>query len=114
MSQSHSSERLVTPAVMQCIVREGGIEIAVRVVPRGGRNAIDCVTDTGALRIRLAAPPVDGAANAALVAFLAAFFDVPKRAVTITHGHWGRDKHVLIAAPLSVITAKMRAAHASA
>jgi len=111
MSQSHSSEQRITSAAMQCIVREGGIEIAMRVVPRGGRNAVDCVTNTGAIRIRLAAPPVDGVANTALVAFLAAFFDVPKRAVTITHGRRGRDQRVLIAAPLSVITAKIRAAH---
>lgn len=111
MSQSHSSEQRVTPATVQCIVREGGIKIAVRIVSRGGRNAVDCMTDTGALRIQLAAPPVDGAANAALVAFLAASFDVPKRAVTITYGHRGRDTRVLIATPLSVVTAKICAAY---
>lgn len=111
MSQSHSSEQRVTPATVQCIVREGGIEIAVCVVPRGGRNAIDCAMNTGALRVRLAAPPVDGVANAALVAFLAAFSDVPKRAATITHGHRGRDTRVLVATPLSVVTAKTCAAY---
>ena len=111
MSQSHSSEQRVTPATVQCIVRKGGIEIAARHDAHGDQNAIDCMMNTGAPRVRLAAPPVDGVANTALVAFLAAFFDVPERAVTITHGHRGRDKRVLIAAPLSVVTAKICAAY---
>ncbi len=40
--------------------RDGGTEIAVRVTPRGGRNALDGVTEDGTVRVRLAAPPVEG------------------------------------------------------
>lgn len=49
-----------------------------------------------ALKIRLAAPPVDGAANDELVRFLAEQLGVPRTAVTIAAGHTGRRKTVKI------------------
>jgi uncharacterized protein (TIGR00251 family) len=48
------------------------------------------------LKVRLAAPPVEGRANEALVAFLAAHFGVPRRCVTIAAGHKSRRKRVNI------------------
>jgi uncharacterized protein (TIGR00251 family) len=51
----------------------------------------------GALLIRLAAPPVDGAANEALIAFLAEALGLPRRHVTIVAGEKSRDKRVQIA-----------------
>jgi len=65
--------------------------------------------EDGALKIRLTAPPVDGAANAALIAFLASLFNVPKRAVTIISGERGRNKRVHVAAPLSTVEATIEA-----
>jgi len=50
-----------------------------------------------ALLVRLAAPPVDGAANDALVEYLADIFARPKRDVTLLSGHASRDKLVAIA-----------------
>jgi uncharacterized protein (TIGR00251 family) len=50
----------------------------------------------GRLKLRLAAPPVDGKANAALVAFLAEYYGVPKRNVRIVGGASSRRKRVLI------------------
>lgn len=47
--------------------------------------------------MRLAAPPVDGAANEALISFLADLLRVPKRNVTITSGHKGRHKRIAVA-----------------
>jgi uncharacterized protein (TIGR00251 family) len=47
--------------------------------------------------VRLAAPPVDGAANDALIAFLSTLFDRPKRDITLVSGHSSRDKRVAIA-----------------
>jgi uncharacterized protein YggU (UPF0235/DUF167 family) len=47
--------------------------------------------------VRLAAPPVDGAANDALIAYLATLFDRPKRDITLVSGHSSRDKRVAIA-----------------
>jgi uncharacterized protein (TIGR00251 family) len=69
---------------------------AVRVVPRAGRTAI-AGTRGDALLVRLAAAPVDGAANDALIACLAGAFDRPKRDVTLVSGHTSRDKRVAIA-----------------
>jgi uncharacterized protein len=72
-----------------------GVTIPVRAVPRAGRDAIDGVAE-GALRVRLAAPPVEGAANRALVATLAGALGVPKRDVAIVAGAGGRQKRVRV------------------
>ena len=69
--------------------------IPVRAVPRSGRNALDGVVE-GALRVRLAAPPVEGAANKALLGFLADVLGVPKRDLAITTGEHGRRKLVCV------------------
>jgi uncharacterized protein (TIGR00251 family) len=63
----------------------------VRLVPRASRDEITGVLD-GVLRVRLHAPPVDGAANDALVAFLADRLDVPRRGVRIVTGATSRTK----------------------
>ena len=68
----------------------------IRVIPRAPRTCVDGERG-GAILIRLAAPPVDGAANAALVAFLADTLDVPRRRITIVSGGKSRDKRVQIA-----------------
>lgn len=52
-----------------------------------------------ALRVRLAAPPVDGKANAALIAWAAAAFGVPKSQVELLHGAAGRQKVLAIELP---------------
>jgi len=65
------------------------------VIPRAPRSRVDGERG-GAILIRLAAPPVDGAANAALVAFLADALDLPQRSVTIVSGAQSRDKRVQI------------------
>jgi uncharacterized protein (TIGR00251 family) len=51
----------------------------------------------GALRVRLTAPPVDGAANEALVRFLADRLDLARGRVVLVSGHTGRDKVVEVA-----------------
>ncbi len=75
-----------------------GVRLSVRVTPRAKRSALaGTIADADGrpmLSIRLAAPPVDGAANKALVAFLAAQFDLPKSAVVILSGETGRRKIV--------------------
>jgi uncharacterized protein len=73
-----------------------GTVFAVRVVPRAGRTAV-AGTRGDALLVRLAAPPVDGAANDALIAFLSTTFDRPKRDITLVSGHTSRNKRIAIA-----------------
>ena len=53
----------------------------------------------GALKVRLTSPPVDGKANAALIAFLAEAFGVAKRQVTLLKGETGRAKQLRIRVP---------------
>lgn len=67
----------------------------MQVVPRASRSEI-VGEHNGALRVRLAAPPVDGAANEELIHVLAKSFKVPRSAVTIVSGHTGRLKQVSI------------------
>ena len=64
-------------------------------VPRAPRTRVDGER-AGAILIRLAAPPVDGAANDALVAFLADTLRVPRRDVLLVSGEKSRDKRVQI------------------
>jgi uncharacterized protein (TIGR00251 family) len=79
------------------VIRQAGdgIEIDVRVVPRA-RKTEHSGTRSGALLVRLAAPPVEGAANEALIAFLAELLGVPRRNVSIVSGERGRAKRVRI------------------
>jgi uncharacterized protein (TIGR00251 family) len=75
---------------------EGGIRLRVQVQPRASRTEIGG-PHGDALRIRLAAPPVDGAANDALVRFLADTLDRPRAAVRLTAGASSRRKTVDVA-----------------
>ena len=63
--------------------------------PRASRTEVIGVVE-GRLRIRVAAPPVEGAANEELVRFLARSLGVPRSAVTVTAGAAGRRKTVLV------------------
>ena len=62
----------------------------VRVFPRSHRNEL--TVEAGGLRVRLTAPPVEGAANAALIALVAERLRLPKRAVRVVRGAAGRQK----------------------
>ncbi|WP_066799374.1 DUF167 domain-containing protein [Sphingomonas soli] len=75
--------------------RSGGIEIAVRVTARASRDAFAAGTPEH-FAARLAAPPVDGAANEALIALVAKMFGVAKRAVTLIAGETSRLKRLRI------------------
>ncbi|MBI4266708.1 MAG: YggU family protein [Acidobacteria bacterium] len=73
-----------------------GVMIDVRVIPRASKSCIAGTRDD-ALVVRLTAPPVEGAANEALVEVLAKTLGVPKRAVTIASGEHTRHKRVRVA-----------------
>ena len=57
-------------------LRDDGLQIAIRVTPRGGRDALTAGTGEH-FAARLSAPPVDGAANAALIPLVARHFGCP-------------------------------------
>ncbi len=77
-------------------VAAGGVSLEVLVQPRASRTRVAGEHD-GRLKIQLAAPPVDGEANAALLAFLAEELGVRKADVVIERGETGRRKTVRVA-----------------
>ncbi len=72
-----------------------GVELDVRVIPRARRTEAAGIRDD-AMLVRVAAPPVEQAANDALVAFFADALHVPRRAVRIVAGEHARRKRVAI------------------
>jgi uncharacterized protein (TIGR00251 family) len=72
-----------------------GLTFAVRVVPRASSSGIVGEHD-GALRVRVAAPPVEGAANRELIKVLAKSFELPQNAVEIVSGTNSKSKTVRI------------------
>ena len=71
------------------------ITLNVRVIPRARKTECAGFRDD-VLVVRIAAPPVEGAANAALVEFFSSALHVPRRAVRIMSGDRGRQKRVAI------------------
>jgi uncharacterized protein YggU (UPF0235/DUF167 family) len=85
------------PALSLAITeRSDGAVIPVRVIPRAGRSAVAGVRD-GALLVRLAAAPLKGAANDALLRLLAGSLGVPKTRLTVISGDRARGKRVHVA-----------------
>ena len=76
------------------------MRLAVRLTPKGGRDAADGWASAAAgrayLKVRVAAPPVDGAANAALIAFIAKTLKRPRASVRIVSGETSRLKMIEI------------------
>jgi uncharacterized protein (TIGR00251 family) len=70
-------------------------EVKVRVIPRAGRTAISGMRGD-ALLVRLAAAPVEGAANEALITVLAGALGCPRRSLTIVAGERSRDKRIAV------------------
>ncbi len=72
-----------------------GLILSVRVQPKASRNAIQGLHG-GALKLSLTAPPVEGAANKACIAFVAKKLGLAKSAVEIVSGQTSRNKRLLI------------------
>lgn len=75
--------------------KDGAITFTVRVAPRASRSKIAGEHD-GALRARVAAPPVGGAANEELIRTLARALNLPLSAVEIISGHASKTKRVRV------------------
>ena len=71
------------------------IRFGVRLLPRGGLDRVDGVSE-GELQARVSAPAVGGAANAALVKLLASELDVPRSSVRLVAGATGRHKLITV------------------
>lgn len=83
------------PAAYGIAAHERGVTIRVYVAPRSSASKV-VGEHNGALKVALTAPPVEGAANKALVELLAKLLGVPKGAVTIVSGEASRNKTVRV------------------
>ena len=88
MSPSEARVRSVAPHAQGCV-------ISLTVAPRSPSNRIE-VDANGAIRVRITAPPVDGAANARLLKFLADVLDAPPSSLEVISGAQARHKRVLV------------------
>ncbi len=73
-----------------------GAALTIRVTPRARKNSLSGILEDGTLRVRVAAPPVAGKANAALIEFLAEVLGVRKNKLEVVAGKRGLDKIVSI------------------
>jgi uncharacterized protein (TIGR00251 family) len=74
----------------------GGVRLAVQIQPNAKKTEVVGVLDD-ALKIKLAAQPIEGKANEALVKWLADALGVPRSAVTLTHGQTNKKKLLQVA-----------------
>jgi uncharacterized protein YggU (UPF0235/DUF167 family) len=90
-----------------------GLRLTVRLTPRGGRDALGGgrLDQAGRAQLlaRVAAPPVEGAANAALVRLVAKALSVPKSAVAITAGGTARIKTLEITGDPAILERALKA-----
>lgn len=84
-----------------------GVTFPVRIVPRASASEIVGEHD-GALKIRIAAPPVEGAANRELVRLLARSFKVPRSSVEIISGAGAKTKVILLRDSSAVVLERLR------
>ena len=70
-----------------------GARIDIRVIPRSSKNCVDGIRD-GRIIVRVTAAPVEGAANDAVIATIAAALELPRRAVRVIHGGTSRNKTI--------------------
>ena len=88
--------RRATSAVIPVQQSAGAIIFSVKVQPRAKRNAV--VGELGdALKLALTAPPIEGRANEACIAFLAELLNVPRSSITIASGQNSRRKLIRVA-----------------
>ncbi len=81
--------------MVECTESDGAVTFRVRVAPRASRSAV-AGEQEGALKVRVAAPPVEGAANEELVRTLGRALKVPARAVEIVAGQHSKSKQVRV------------------
>jgi uncharacterized protein (TIGR00251 family) len=109
-SRPESKVAATAPSALDVRDAVGCASLRVRVTPRSKRDAIGGTRD-GALVVRLTAPPVEGAANAALARLLAKALGVAPSAIELVRGVTGRDKLVHVRGRTASDIRAMLAAH---
>ena len=85
----------MTETAFQMLETAEGLQVRIHAQPRARRSELAGIHN-GALKIKIAAPPVDDAANRAIVDFFADMLDIPKSRVRIAAGLKSRNKTLLI------------------
>jgi hypothetical protein len=92
---------------------EGGVRLALRLTPRAAKNGVDGIVQDAdgrpLLKLRLVAPPVEGAANQALIAFLAKSLSLRKADISIRSGETSRIKILHLAGDSTTLLQKLDA-----
>ena len=97
-------------AALPWTVHDDGITLRIRANPRSARNTIKGIIDLPdgpALAIAITAPPVDGAANIAIIQTLVKALGVPKSAVQILSGDTARIKRVRVSGDAAALAAQL-------
>ena len=101
------------PRIGPVRVAEGGVEVAIRLTPRAGRNRIEAVVADAAgataFKVSVTAPPEGGKANAALIALLAKAWRVPKTGIEVVAGAASRNKRLALAGDGPALAARIAA-----
>lgn len=77
----------------------GGHVVRVRVTPGARKSELLAIDNTGVLRIKVQAPPIDGKANEAVIALLADLFSCRRREINLLSGEKSREKRFLLTNP---------------
>ena len=95
------------------VAAEGGVRLALRLTPRAAKNGVDGIVQDAdgrpLLKLRLVAPPVEGAANQALIAFLAKSLSLRKADISIRSGETSRIKILHLAGDSTALLQKLDA-----
>lgn len=94
----------MNPAITE---RDGGFLLQVHVQPRASRSEIAGLHGD-AVKIRLRAPPVDGAANEELIRFLAELLGIRRDDISLMSGATGRSKRLFVRGPVDRLAALLR------
>ncbi len=81
--------------LLQIDTNPTGIKFNIRVQPRASRNQVVGLHN-GALKVKVQAPPVEGAANKACIAVMAKALQIPKSSIEIISGHNARNKRLRV------------------
>jgi uncharacterized protein (TIGR00251 family) len=87
---------VIPPVFVERLRRDGAVTIELKVIPKSSKNEVAGLLGNGALKVKITAAPEKGKANAAICAFLAEEFGVPKKNVRIMRGETSPLKQVVV------------------